>query len=142
MVEGGFRPRHRLEGDLGWFNNGLGARLSGNFQNGGEVGNGDEALDFAPLARFNLNLFANLGERWELVAKHPWLRGTQLRLGVQNIFDAKQRVRDAGRDVPVNYQPDLLDPLGRTISFSIRKQFLPPPGFFRRERTSGAAAGR
>jgi hypothetical protein len=35
--------------------------------------------------------------------------------------------------VPNNYQADLLDPLGRTISISIRKLFLPPPGFFRRQ---------
>lgn len=134
VVEGGFRPHHRLEGDAGWFNNGLGVRVSGNWQNGGEVGDGEDALEFGSLAKFNLNLFANLGERWELVAKHPWLRGTQLRLGVQNIFDAKQRVRDASRDVPVNYQPDLLDPLGRAITVSFRKQFLPPPGSLRRER--------
>jgi hypothetical protein len=133
VVEGGFRPRHRLEGDAGWFNNGLGVRFSGNWQNGGEVEGGAGSLDFAPLAKFNLNLFANLGERWDLVAKHPWLRGTQLRLGVQNIFDARQRVRDDAREVPVNYQPDLLDPLGRAVTISLRKQFLPPRGSFRRQ---------
>jgi hypothetical protein len=36
--------------------------------------------------------------------------------------------------VPVNYQPDLLDPLGRTIMISIRKLFLPPASFFRQQR--------
>jgi hypothetical protein len=41
--------------------------------------------------------------------------------------------------VPFNYQPDVLDPLGRTISISIRKLFLPPPGFFRRQSQPSAS---
>jgi hypothetical protein len=37
---------------------------------------------------------------------------------------------------PFTYQPDLLDPLGRTISVSFRKLFLPPPRAFRRQSQS------
>jgi hypothetical protein len=48
-------------------------------------------------------------------------------------------VRDAAGIVPSSYQSDLLDPLGRAISISIRKLFSPPPSFFRRE---GAGAPR
>ena len=44
--------------------------------------------------------------------------------------------------VPLNYQPGLLDPLGRTIMISFRKLFLPSPATFRRlfqqERPQGA----
>ena len=131
---GGSRPRHRIEADAGWFNNGLGARLSANWQSGSKVDGGESGqLDFAPLTKFNLRLFANLGERLDLVTKQPWLRGTQVRLNVENIFDAKQKVRDAAGVRPINFQPDLLDPQGRTISISIRKLFLPPPRFFRRQ---------
>jgi hypothetical protein len=43
-------------------------------------------------------------------------------------------VRDAAGNVPRNFQPDLLDPLGRTIKISFRKLFLPPPSFFQRQR--------
>ncbi len=138
VIEGGFRPRHRLEGDAGWFNNGLGARVSARWQSGGELQARSGDLRFDPLARFDLNMFANLGERFDLVEKHPWLRGTQVRIGVQNVLDARQRVRDAGGRVPLNYQADLLDPQGRMLSISLRKLFLPPRGFFRRE---GAATG-
>jgi hypothetical protein len=42
-------------------------------------------------------------------------------------------VRDAFGDVPFNYQPELLDPLGRSVTISIRKLFLPPRSFFRRQ---------
>lgn len=90
------------------------------------------ALRRSPLATFDLRLFANPGERFDLIARHPWLRGTQVRLEVRNVFDAKPRVRDSAGEVPFSYQPDLLDPLGRTVGISIRKLFSPPPSFFRR----------
>ncbi|MEO8176055.1 MAG: TonB-dependent receptor [Sphingomicrobium sp.] len=129
----GGRPRHEVELQAGWANNGLGARLSGDWRSGTRVDSfGGGRLDFSPLATFDLRLFANPGERFDLVAKHPWLRGTQVRLELNNMFDAKPKVRDAAGLVPASYQADLLDPLGRTISISIRKLFSPPPSFFRR----------
>ncbi|MCH8615107.1 TonB-dependent receptor [Sphingomonas sp. SM33] len=130
----GGRPRHQVETQAGYFNNGLGARLSANWRGGTHVDSltGSD-LDFSPLATFDVRLFANLGERFDLVSKHPWLRGSSVRFEVTNLFNSRPRVRDQAGQVPNNYQADLLDPLGRTISISIRKLFLPPPGFFRRQ---------
>jgi hypothetical protein len=129
----GGTPRHLVEARAGYFNNGLGARLNANYRSGTRVDSltGDD-LRFSPLATFDLRLFANPGDIPEVVVKHPWLRGTQVQFNVTNIFDAKPKVRNAAGDVPLNFQADLLDPLGRTIGFSIRKLFLPPPSFFRR----------
>ena len=130
----GGRPRHEIQAQAGWANNGLGARLSADWRSGTRVDNASSgSLRFSPLTTFDLRLFANLGERFELVSKYPWLRGTQVRLEVDNIFNARPRVRDAFGDVPTSYQSDLLDPLGRTVSLSIRKLFSPPPGSFRRD---------
>ena len=132
----GGRPRHEVEAQAGWSNNGLGARLSGNWRSGTRVDSAAAgSLRFSPLATLDLRLFANPGDRFDLVAKHPWLRGTQVRLELKNMFDAKPRVRDAAGLVPTSYHPDLLDPLGRTVSISIRKLFSPPPGSFRRPDT-------
>ncbi|HEX4761889.1 MAG TPA: TonB-dependent receptor [Sphingomicrobium sp.] len=130
----GGTPRHQVEAQGGWYNNGFGARVSANWRSGTRVDSlaGDD-LRFSPLATFDLRLFANLGEQFELVAKNPWLRGTQVRFEANNIFDAKPRVRDSAGSVPFNYQPDLLNPIGRTVMISIRKLFLPPPSFFRRQ---------
>jgi len=129
----GGTPRHLVEARAGYFNNGLGARLSANYRSGTRVDSltGDD-LKFSPLATFDLRLFANPGDIPELVVKQPWLRGTQVQFTVSNIFDAKPRVRNAAGDVPLTYQRDLLDPLGRTVGITIRKLFLPPPSFFRR----------
>lgn len=130
----GGTPRHQVEAQAGYFNNGLGARLSANWRSATNVStlSGDD-LHFSPLATFDVRLFANPGDIPEVAVKHPWLRGTQLQFQVTNIFDAKPRVRDAAGAVPFNYRPDLLNPLGRTIGFTIRKLFLPPPSFFRRQ---------
>ena len=137
--QSGGRPRHEVEAQAGYFNNGLGARLAANWRSGSRVNTatGDE-LRFSPLATFDLRLFANLGQRLDLVARHPWLRGTSLRLEVGNRGVAKPGVRNSLGDIPFGYQADLLDPLGRTVSVTFRKLFLPPPRFFRRD---GAAGG-
>jgi len=130
----GGTPRHAVQAQAGYFNNGLGARLAANWRSGTHVDTltGDN-LHFSPLATFDLRLFANPGDIPEVAVKHPWLRGTQIRFEINNIFDSKPKVRDAAGDVPLNYQSDLLDPLGRTIGITIRKLFLPPPSYFRRQ---------
>jgi hypothetical protein len=131
----GGTPRHSVEAQAGWSNNGLGARISANWRSGTMVSTlaGDN-LRFSPLATFNLRLFDNFGDQPDLLVKHPWLRGTQLRFEVNNIFDRKPNVRDASGNVPLSYQPDLLDPLGRTVMISFRKLFSPSPRAFIRER--------
>jgi hypothetical protein len=131
----GGTPRHNVEAQAGWSNNGLGARIGANWRSATRVDglNGDD-LRFSSLATFDLRLFANPGDIPEIALKHPWLRGTQVRLEATNLFDAKPNVRDPAGKVPLNYQPDLLNPLGRTVMISFRKLFTPPPSFFRRQR--------
>jgi hypothetical protein len=132
--QSGGTPRHTVEARAGYFNNGLGARIGANWRSGTRVNTltGDD-LRFSPLATFDLRLFANPGDIPEIAVKHPWLRGTQVRLEFNNIFNARPNVRDAAGHVPLNYQSDLLDPLGRTFMISFRKLFLPPPSFFRQQ---------
>jgi hypothetical protein len=132
--QSGGTPRHLVEAQAGYFNNGIGARLSANYRTGTKVNSltGDD-LRFSPLATFNLRLFANPGDIPELMVKHPWLRGTQVQLQLNNMFNSKPRVHDTAGNVPLNFQPDLVDPLGRTIMISIRKLFLPPTSWFRRQ---------
>jgi hypothetical protein len=131
---GGGTPRHNVQAQLGYFNNGLGARIGANWQSATNVNalTGDN-LHFSPVGTFDLRLFANPGDIPEVVVKHPWLRGTQVRFEITNVFDSKPRVHDASGIVPLNYQPDLLNPIGRTIMISFRKLFLPSPAFFRQQ---------
>ena len=108
-------------------NNGIGVRLSGNWQSATRVNGGTpanpQALDFGSLATVDLRLFADLGQRLDLLKAHPWLRGTRVSLSFDNLFNQRQRVTDANGTVPIGYQPGYLDPLGRTVRLSIRKLF-------------------
>lgn len=125
----GGQPRHELEGQAGYTNNGYGARLSANYRSGTRVDGalgvpgGGSTLRFGSLATADLRLFANFGQMPELVAKHPFLRGSRLTIGITNLFDAKPDVRDASGLVPLRYQADYLDPLGRRITIGFRKVF-------------------
>ncbi|CUS43222.1 TonB-dependent receptor [hydrothermal vent metagenome] len=123
----GGQSRHEFEAQAGYTNNGLGFRFSGNYRTGTEVNGGTpgapQSLNFSGLGTLDLRLFADFGQRLDLVKKHPWLRGTRLTIGVTNIFDGKQRVTDANGVTPVSYQPDYLDPLGRSVRISLRKLF-------------------
>jgi hypothetical protein len=124
---GGGESRHQIQGQLGYFNNGLGAQLRVNWQSGTHVNGGttgvSEPLTFSPLTTLNLRLFADLSNQLHFVAKQPWARGMRVTLSANNLLDSRQRVRDAAGDTPISYQPDYLDPLGRTVLISIRKLF-------------------
>jgi len=116
----------QVEAQAGWSNSGLGAHLSGSWRSATKVEGGTNGdLRFSDVATFDLRLFANLGERFDLVAKHPWLIGSSVHLDVDNLLDEKPKVRDALGEVPFSYQQNLLDPLGRTVTISFRKLFLP-----------------
>ena len=65
-------------------------------------------------------MFANLGENFDLVSKHPFFRGSSLRLDVDNILNTRPKVRDADGVTPLSYQPDRLEPVGRTIGKKTR----------------------
>ncbi|MBA3677091.1 MAG: TonB-dependent receptor plug domain-containing protein [Sphingosinicella sp.] len=123
----GGQPRHEVEFQAGLFKNGLGARANANWKSGTNVRGGplggESDLRFSDLATINLRLFADLGQQRSLVEKYPVFRRTRISLSVDNIFDGRLKVRDAAGLTPISYQPDLIDPLGRSIRLSIRKQF-------------------
>ena len=129
----GGRPRHLVEVESGYYNNGLGARLSADWRSATRVdgGVGEEDLRFSDHATVDLRLFANLGERFDLVSKHPFLRGSSVRFEVNNLFNSRPKVRGGDGEIPFAYQADRLEPIGRTIGISFRKLFI-PTRFFRR----------
>lgn len=120
---GGGSPRHELEGQAGYTNNGLGARLSVNYRTATRVNGLTDADDlrFGDLATANLRLFADLGGRVDWVRAHPWLRGARLTVGIDNVLNQRQRVTDVTGTTPISYQPAYLDALGRSVRVSIRK---------------------
>jgi outer membrane receptor protein involved in Fe transport len=126
-ISGGGVARHALELEGGGFYRGFGARLSGSFAGGTHIDGsplaGSGRLDFHPLARFDLRLFADLGQRQSLTKAIPFFANSRVALRVENLFDAQQRVTDVNGAVPLRYQPGFQDPRGRFFQIEFRKQF-------------------
>ncbi|MDP5280411.1 TonB-dependent receptor [Sphingomonas sp. DG1-23] len=123
----GGTPAHKLEFQSGIQRDGYRLRLEGSWESGTDVTTGalgsTDRLDFGSLTKVNLVAQADLGQQLDLLLKHPWLRGTRVSFRVDNLFDTRRRVTDGTGGTPPAYEPDLLDPTGRVVRLSIRKQF-------------------
>lgn len=133
----GGRPRHEVQFEAGYYNNGHGARLQGNWRSGTTIESGSGDLRFSPYFDLDLRLFANLSENFELVSKHPFFRGSSIRLDIDNVLNNRPKVRDPNGNTPLSYQPDLLEPVGRTFGITFRKLFVPRRFFQRRQQPAG-----
>ncbi|WP_439477885.1 TonB-dependent receptor plug domain-containing protein [Brevundimonas sp.] len=118
----GGTPRNEIQAQGGVFRNGMGAFLHANWREGTRVDGGTGPdLNFSDQATVNLNVFIDLNSRTSWVAKFPWLKGSRVNFGVQNLFDSRPEVTSSAGDLPLNYQPDYLDPQGRVVSLTFRK---------------------
>ena len=84
---------------------------------------GSADLRFGSVTKVSLRAFVNFDQQPKLVKDVPFLKGARLSLKIDNLFDSRQRVTDAGGDVPLSYQPDYRDPKGRVIGIDFRKMF-------------------
>lgn len=121
---GGGQPRHQLLFGVGVFHRGVGLNFDGNWTGPSRIAAGTTAapdeLRFKSQMLLDARLFANLGA---LMPERPWAKGLRVTLAAENIFDSKRRVLNSAGNTPLSYQPYLLDPLGRTVSLSLRKVF-------------------
>ncbi len=119
------QARHEVQANGGYTRNGMGVRFNATWRgstwvNGGAAGG--QTLYFSDLATAGVMSFANLNTSHKaLVAKYPWLKNGNVSLNFENIFNAKQTVRDQSGNTPQAYQRDYLDPLGRTVRIGFRK---------------------
>jgi len=128
----GGQYRNEIQGQLGATLYGFGARLSADWRSAsfvtGGAGSSTGNLFFSDITTINLRLFENFGQQPWAVKASPWLRGSRLTLNINNLFDQRVSVHDAAGATPISYQPGYIDPVGRTITLSIRKLFyaIPP----------------
>lgn len=117
---------HRLNVRADYYKNGIGARLTTDWQSGSNVLSGASdglgKLSFSDLTTVDLRLFVNLGDRRGVKRKYPWLKDTRIRFSIDNIFAERLDVRDETGTVPLSFQPELIDPLGRVFKVSLRKR--------------------
>lgn len=118
-------PRHSSRLEAGLFGQGIGTRLSARYTgetrlDGSETG-GSGDLFFNDLATFDIRVFANIDQLTG--SKSAALKNLRISLRMDNIFDAQRAVRDENGETPINYQPFVIDPVGRFIGIDIRKLF-------------------
>ena len=121
----GGTARHQLDLDAGWFYKGFGIRGNAKYQSAtrAEGDSINDQLRFGELLTFNLSAFMNFDQQPKLVEAVPFLKGSRLRLSVNNVTNAIQTVKNREGDVPLTYQPGYLDPRGRYVEISFRKMF-------------------
>ena len=120
----GGQPKNEIQMQAGVFKSGMGGFMNANWRDSTRIdggGSGAQDLTFSDQMTVNLNLFADLSSRQNLVSRYPWLKGARVNIGVDNLFDSRLEVRDAQGKTPLSYQSDFLDPMGRTFRISLRK---------------------
>jgi hypothetical protein len=137
----GGQYRNEVQGQLGATLYGFGARLSADWRSASFVTGGASSstgnLFFSDITTINFRLFENFGQQPWAVKANPWLRGSRLTLNINNLFDQRVSVHDAAGATPISYQPGYIDPVGRTITLSIRKLFYAIP-----QRSQNGSANR
>ena len=104
----------------------MGFRLDGNYTGARSISDTPilrDQLYYQDRLTLNLRLFLNFDARTNWVEKAPWLKGARLRLLVRNLTDSAPVVRDGEDTEPLAYQSALLEPRGRYMEVSLRKQF-------------------
>lgn len=122
-LSGGGVSRHSLEVEGGAFYRGLGFRFNGSWAAPTHVRSLTSDLRFGSAFKVDLRAFVNFDQKPKIVKAVPFLKGARLSLEIDNLFNARQRITDANGNVPLSYQPDLVDPRGRVIGIDFRKQF-------------------
>lgn len=123
----GGQYQHEIEAQMGYTDNGYGARLSADWRSattviGGAPG-GAGNLDFSDVATVNLRFWDDFTPQRALIARFPLLRGVRVTLSILNLFDQSIKVRDSAGPTPLIYQSAFLDPTGRVIQVNLRKLF-------------------
>lgn len=124
LGSGGGSPRNQIDVQANYTRNGLGVAANAKWQSATHVDGGPtgDDLKFSDLTTVNLRLFADLGMQ-PIAREQRWLRGMRATLAVDNLFDARQDVTTPQGTTPISYQPDLMDPVGRSVRFTVRKLF-------------------
>lgn len=119
---GGGSPRHQIDLQTNYTKAGLGVAMNAKWQSATHVDGGTAAenLEFEDFATVNLRLFADLGQQ-PIAREHKWLRGARATLSITNLFDSRQDVRTPAGITPISYQPDIMDPVGRSVRLTVRK---------------------
>ena len=118
------QPTQEIEAQLAFVRNGLNGRVTVQWRDATEIrGNALRSdLRYGALTTVNVRLFADLGLQ-PFARNIPSLRAMRVSLQLNNLFDARPSVRAGDGSTPLNFQSELLDPVGRSVRLNVRKLF-------------------
>lgn len=123
----GGQYQHEIEAQLGYTDNGYGARLSADWRSATTVFGGAAGsigtLQFSDIATVNFRIWDDFTPQRALIRKYRILTGVRVTLNVTNLFNQSLIVRDSAGPTPLAYEAAFLDPTGRVISINLRKVF-------------------
>jgi len=123
----GGQYRNEIEGQMGYTDNGYGARLSADWRSpttvigGGAMSSG--TLNFSDITTINLRFWDDFTLQHALVTRYPFLRGVRVTFSITNLFNQSISVKDSAGATPLLYESNYLDPTGRVIAINVRKLF-------------------
>lgn len=121
---GGGQARHLVSFTGAVYHAGVGFQINGDYRSSSTIAAGTvlapDDIRFAARTLVNTRVFVNLGPQFP---QSGLAHGARVSLAFNNVLDSKQRVRDSAGATPLRYQPFLIDPLGRTVTLSLRKVF-------------------
>ncbi len=128
---------HEIQGRFSFKRKNYGGRLSVNHETGSYIDTDSLGasqarggnINFDPLTTADLRLYYDLGRTpgGRPVSQDSWKSGLRISFDANNITDDKQRIRNDAGIVPFGYEPDTLDPEGRSVMLSLRKIFMTRP---------------
>ncbi|MFW7268092.1 hypothetical protein ACMAUO_08960 [Gluconacetobacter sp. Hr-1-5] len=118
----GGQPRHEATIQAGLYDQGFGVRLVGKWQSGTSAiaSSAANSLFFSDLKTLDATVFVDLG-RTSRGSRMKWAHDLRLSLATVNLFDTRIRVRNGAGATPAGYQPAFMNPLGRTVTLTLRK---------------------
>lgn len=119
----GGTPGHVVEASLYRWNNGLGFIAAARYQRGTKVKDPSGDLAFSDLFFSIVRVTYEFNYNDAALRALPFLEETRVSIGLDNVFDEKIQVEDQSGRTPINFQEDLLNPLGRTFRFELRRRF-------------------
>ena len=117
------QSRHQVGFQLVAGRPGMGATLGGNWESGFTLRAPDTAYRYRPTMTANLRLFAEPERLLPATAAPDWLSGLNITLDIRNLLGSYRRVTLANGGAVPGYARYEVDPLGRTVQFSLRKRF-------------------
>ena len=119
----GGTPGHVVDASVYCWNNGWGFFASGQYRSPTEVIGPFGSLRFDTTFRAIVSVSYEFNFADSLLDVMPFLEETRLSMGVGNLFDDVVDVRDDNGDVPLRFQPNLLDPVRAGWRIELRKRF-------------------